>query len=344
VSERAVLHVLPHPGEGGERYVDLLEAMQGYRLRRAYLTQRRGKLELVPGVARAGRAARDADLVHVHGDAATIACLRIVRRHPTVITFHGLHLWRRSWGPVARLVGVELRRAIEASQAAICVSDAELGDARGIAGRRHPEKLVRIHNGIPDPGGPDPAARAVKRRELGLKEDDFAVLFAGQLEGRKGVLDLVAALSHARAKTGTVVGLIAGDGPLRGAVEAGSGTAARVLGERGDVPELLAAVDAFALPSEREGLSMALLEAMAAGVPAVVSDDPGNAEAVAEAGLVVPIGDRIGLSDAIARLAADPSLRSGLGRAARERFLRSFTAERMVEQTRGVYERALAPE
>jgi glycosyltransferase involved in cell wall biosynthesis len=336
---------MPHPGEGGERYVEMLEAMDGFRFRRVALTERRGKLETIPGLIRARRAARDADLIHVHGDAAAIVCLRILRRRPGVITFNGLHLWRRTRGVVRRLVSVDLRRAIAASRAAICVSEAELLDARALAGPTLADRLVRIENGIPDPGSPDPERRRAKRAELGLSDDRVAVLFAGQLERRKGVLDLLAALASAKAEAPALVGLIAGDGPLREQAEGeAAASGARILGRRDDVEDLLAAADVFALPSEREGLSIAVLEAMATGLAVVVSDGPGNPEAVGDAGLVAPYGDPAALSAALVRLAGDPSLREGLGRAARERFLERFTAERMVEETRSVYVAALTPE
>jgi glycosyltransferase involved in cell wall biosynthesis len=73
----------------------------------------------------------------------------------------------------------------------------------------------------------------------------------------------------------------------------------------------------------------------------LASDGPGNPEAVGDAGVIVPYGDVGGLAEAIARLAGEPKLREELGGAARRRFLERFTAERMVEETRRVYDAAL---
>ena len=344
MSEPTVLHVMPHPGAGGERYVEMLEAMDGFRFERVALTEHRGKLEVLPGLIRARRAARRADLVHVHGDSAAIACLRIIRRQPAVITFNGLHLWRRARGIPGRLVTFDLRRAIAAARASICVSEAELRDAADLAGPSLRDRLVRVDNGLPDPGPGDPAVRAATRGELGLDEGDLAVLFIGQLERRKGVLDLLDALERAGAKRPSLRGLIVGDGPLAETVAARvDGERVRALGHRGDVGALLDACDVFTLPSEREGISLALLEAMARERAVVVSDGPGNPDAVGDTGAIVPYGDVQALARALERLAGDPELREELGRAARRRILAAFTAERMVEETRRVYESALRP-
>jgi glycosyltransferase involved in cell wall biosynthesis len=342
VNEPTVLHVMPHPGAGGERYVEMLETMDGFDFERVALTERRGKLEVLPGQIRARRAARGADLVHVHGDSAAIACLRIIRRQPSVITFNGLHLWRRARGIPGRLVSHSLRRAIAASRASICVSQAELRDAAELAGPALSDRLVQIDNGMPDPGPGDPTTRAATREALGLADDDVAVLFIGQLEERKGVLHLLHALERARAALPSLRGLIVGDGPLAGEVAARvDGDGVRALGQRDDIGALLDACDVFTLPSEREGISLALLEAMARQRAVLVSDGPGNPEAVGDTGVVVPYGDAGALADSLDRLAGDRALREELGQAARRRFLERFTIERMVEETRRVYEAAL---
>lgn len=343
MSEPTVLHVLPHPGQGGERYLDALSAMEGFRFERFFLTEGRGRIEALRGARRARRAAQDADLVHVHGDASVLLCLRILRSRPSVITFHGLHLYRRLGGVRRRLVKNRLRRAIRFARLTICTSDSELRDAAAIAGRAGEGRLVQIDNGIEDPGPPDPERRRAAREELGLSGSDVAVLYVGQLEKRKGVLDLLAALQSARSEGAPLIGLIAGDGPLRDQVERRAEAAgARVLGQRDDVPSLLEAADVFVLPSEREGLSIALLEAMAKGRACVVSDGPGNPDAVGEAGMVFSYGEPEALAGALVKLSGDPSRRASLGSQARARFVGRFTAERMVEKTREAYERALS--
>ena len=97
----------------------------------------------------------------------------------------------------------------------------------------------------------------------------------------------------------------------------------------------------FVLPSSREGLSFALLEAMAHGLATVVADGPGNPEAVGKAGIIVPSGDRHALAAALSELARDPARRAALGAAARERVEREFSLHGLLEGVRGAYERAL---
>jgi glycosyltransferase involved in cell wall biosynthesis len=223
----------------------------------------------------------------------------------------------------------------------ICTSEAErreLGDVLG----EEVGRLVVIHNGVPLPPPSDAAARTAARAALGLGEDDVAVLYMGRLEERKDPLTAARAACDARAGGAPVVLLVAGDGPLAGDVRALAGEAVRPLGHRDDTARLLAAADLALMPSRREGLSMAVLEAMAHGVGVVVSDAPGNPEAVGDAGLVVPAGDVDGFAAALGELACDAARRAGLGAAARERAHREFGIERMLDRTRAVYEAALA--
>jgi glycosyltransferase involved in cell wall biosynthesis len=106
---------------------------------------------------------------------------------------------------------------------------------------------------------------------------------------------------------------------------------------------LLAAADVFVLPSRREGLSYAVLEAMGRGLAVVVSDGPGNPEAVGSAGVVVRGGDVDGFARALARLASDPAERARLGSLARRRVAEEFGAEEMIRRTRELYDEVLAP-
>ena len=135
-------------------------------------------------------------------------------------------------------------------------------------------------NGIP-PVAPDPAARAAARAALGLADGDVAGLYLGELSERK---DPLVAVRAARAAGPPFVLLVAGDGPLAPEVRALAGPSVRVLGHRDDAPALLAAADVFVLPSRREGLSFAVLEAMGHGLAMVVADGAGNPEAVGDAG------------------------------------------------------------
>jgi glycosyltransferase involved in cell wall biosynthesis len=123
---------------------------------------------------------------------------------------------------------------------------------------------------------------------------------------------------------------------------ADTNAAIRLLRYRGDAHRVLAAADFFVLPSRREGLSFALLEAMSAGLPPVVSNEQANIEAVGDTGLVVPAGDVAGFASAMRRLVLDGDARQELGARARARVAARFSADEMARRTADVYDALLA--
>ncbi len=182
------------------------------------------------------------------------------------------------------------------------------------------------------------------RRELTQGSDRPIVLIAARLSPQKGH----ATLLQAAADVPEAVFVLAGDGPDRAALEAqtdalGIRECVRFLGHRSDVPELLAACDVFALPSLYEGSTLAGLEAMAAGRAIVSSDIPGTDELLSneDNALLVPPGDSGALAQALNRLLNDAELRGDLGRRARERVQRDFTAEAMTAKVVAVYKELL---
>jgi glycosyltransferase involved in cell wall biosynthesis len=199
-----------------------------------------------------------------------------------------------------------------------------------------------VPNGVPLPRDTDPEVRRAARGELGLGKGDVAGLFLGELEPRKGALLAARASQRARARGARWTLLVAGDGSEAKELATLAGDAVRPLGFRDDAERLLAAADAFVLPSEREGMSYALLEAMAAGVPPVVCDGSGNPEAVGETGIVVAVGDEPALTDAFVRLAGDPDERARLGAAARTRAIEHYSLGLMLDRVRAAFADALA--
>jgi glycosyltransferase involved in cell wall biosynthesis len=321
--------------------VRLLERMPGYRVERFFLTDDRNPAQALTRARRSRRAARGADLVHLHGEAAAILCAGLLRSRPGVFNFHGLHLSRRSRGLRLAAVTRLLRRATAASRGAICSSTSERDEAAGLVGPELEPRLVLIESGIELPPPADRERRRRTREELGVAAGEIAVIFAAQLEPRKGPLDFLAGLELARSRGAPLAGLVLGEGPLADEVRGRAPAAgAAVLGHRDDFDLLLEASDVFVLPSEREGLSLALIGAMAAGLAVAVADGPGNPETVADAGEIFPFGDSEALAALLAALAADPERRERLGRAARERAAERYSAERMVEEMRALYDRA----
>ena len=202
-------------------------------------------------------------------------------------------------------------------------------------------RAVRLGPGRAEPDA-DQSDQAITVTEAGVSEavgQPGDILAVGALEPRKQPLVLARAHALARER-GLGAGLVfAGDGPLRAEVEA---TGATVLGHVSD-----AGVDAayghalcLACVSREEGFGFTPLEALAAGVPPVVSDLPVFAETLGDAALVVPAGDVEALAEALLRLEREPELRTRQVEAGRAR-LAELSWERAARETRAVFEEAL---
>ena len=211
---------------------------------------------------------------------------------------------------------------------------ARQADPLGRLGYR-PERIVTIPNGLFEADVAVQSEPAATRRELGLADGEFAVLHVANLRPEKGAAAFVEAVARARGQVPRLRGLIAGDGPQRGELErlVAGREGVRLLGSRGDVPDLIAACDAVCLLSEAEALPISILEAMALGRAVVTTDVGGTSEAVAHArtGLVVAPGDGVGAAGALARLAAQPEWARELGERGRARQRERFGGEAMVE-------------
>lgn len=338
-AERSVLHVLPHTGGGGETYVDLLEEMSGYRLRRVHVAPKRkpNAVEVGAGLVDLSRALRGYDLLHVHGEATAALFLPLLAAKPSVVTLHGLHLFRRSQGLARRAAAVNLHAIVRAATRTICVSETERAELVSVGGRAAAERSLVVHNGAQIVAPASDAERAAVRAELGLADSQPVAIWVGSLDERRDPLVVI----RAAARTSTQL-LMVGEGPLRTEAERVAQPPVHVLGQRDDVPRLLAAADFFVLMSEREGLSFALLEAMAHGLPAIVADVPENRETIGETGIAVPYGDETALVAALHRLVGDAALRASLGDRARSRVAERFDMREMVQRTRDVYDEVLA--
>lgn len=142
--------------------------------------------------------------------------------------------------------------------------------------------------------------------------------------------------------------VMVGDGPLRPEVmdilkSADVEDLSWLPGERSDVPDILRGLHAFALPSQSEGISNVILEAMACGLPVLATAVGGNPELVADGrtGTLVPPSDAEAMAQAIVRLAADPAGSAALGRAGRADVEARFSMQAMVRSYQGLYDRLL---
>jgi glycosyltransferase involved in cell wall biosynthesis len=213
--------------------------------------------------------------------------------------------------------------------------------------RCRPERVVVVRNGI-DLAHFDRLASQPLQAPLPIGPDDVAVAVIGNLWPVKGHRTLVEAAALLRDRLPRVRFLCAGEGPEREFLEkriAGLGLEGRVflLGHRLDVPAILARVKAACLCSSAEGLSNALMEAMAARLPVVATAVGGNPELVrpGENGLLVPHGDPASLADKLVELLSDAGAAAGMGRRGRERVEAELTLSRMAEGYGAVYRRLL---
>jgi glycosyltransferase involved in cell wall biosynthesis len=204
-------------------------------------------------------------------------------------------------------------------------------------------KIEVVHNAV-DRRGFEVSAPPGLREQLGASKPRPLVLTPARLDAQKGHRTLFEAI----AQVPDAVFVLAGDGPEREpletlAKELGIAERVRFLGRRDDVPQLLATCDVFALPSLYEGSSLAVLEAMAAGVPIVSSAIGGTDELIEDgsSGLLVPPGNAEALAAALRRLLDDPGLRERLAAQARERIELDLTRERMAARVTGAYRELL---
>jgi glycosyltransferase involved in cell wall biosynthesis len=212
----------------------------------------------------------------------------------------------------------------------------ELSGRYGVDGR-----LRLIENGV-DLTEIDEASEPAPETKRWKEGGAFVVGYVGQLIPRKGLDVLLRAVRMlpARSVRVAVVGSGEQEGELRAlAAELGLGDAVSFLGFRDDRLAWLRGFDAFVLPSLLEGIPRCLMEAMAAGVPAVASDIPGCRDLVksGETGLLFPLGDVRSLGTHLDTLRRDPELRHRLGAAGREKVRARHSAARMAQEYEALF-------
>ncbi|MBN2119191.1 MAG: glycosyltransferase family 4 protein [Anaerolineales bacterium] len=177
------------------------------------------------------------------------------------------------------------------------------------------------------------------RKELGLAEDNLFLLSIGRLTHQKGHEHLIQAMPKVIRRFPTAKAWICGDGPLRAQlesqiVELGLSDHVRLLGSRDDVSLLLATADIFVLPSRSEGLSRALMEAMAAGIPVVATNVGGIRDLITDGvhGLLVPSEDSERLAQSILQLLDAPLMMKRMGAAAQAHVLEAHSTDIMCQR------------
>ena len=276
------------------------------------------------------------DVVNVHDRFSLpylVAANRIATGAPIVLSCHGLLLSsvRPTWAQVLAARDVDAFTAVSPEVAAAYARFLRAG-----------KPFELLANGI-DPIEPDAERGRQLRDDLGIDPSTFVFLSVGAVKAEKGYSDLLAACERLCARNGgeSLTVLVAGAPAEQSHLEELQqqvadkrlGCVIRFLGHVDNVAALYAAADALVLPSRTEGLPLALLEAMSAGLPVVataVGGVPGLL-ATAEAGLLVPPARPDALADAMAELLESPTLRSGLSRRAAGVVRRYYGAEAMAD-------------
>ncbi len=283
------------------------------------------------------------DIVHAHQCTPWFyaALSRLAWRPPRLLLEEHGRFWPEPDKPLRRLVNRALIAPL--THRAIAVSKDIRHRLARYEGLRA-DRVDVIYNGVT----PAPALGADERRalraSLGLPDDAFVVGTVGRLDPIKNLPMLVEALRQSLPRVPTLHGLVVGDGPERERLRAAIGAAglqARMVttGHRDDARRLTQCMDLFVLASLSEGTSMALLEALAGGVPVAVTDVGGNPEVV-EAGIsgwVVPTQDAPALALAIVEAATVPALARQRAEAARQRFSSRFSFDAMLDAYRRLY-------
>ncbi len=273
------------------------------------------------------------DAVHVRGTSMLTDAVLAARRVgglPVAFSFHGFERPTRSFGIIRRTVlQASLRRcaawwAVSRSAAASVAKTLRI-DA---------DRFEVLPNGVDTERFVPTARRYTIRRELNLPADRRVILTVANLKPVKGHRVLFDALAGLRSFAGRVTLVLVGADYLDGSLRQMAETELpefdiRFAGRHDDVLPWLQTADLFVLPSLYEGLSNALLEAMACGVPVIATDVGGNPEVIehGRTGLLVPPGDAVELATALRYLLEDDDLRALLGGMARTHVRRHYSAE-----------------
>lgn len=213
----------------------------------------------------------------------------------------------------------------------------------------HSERMKIMNNGISsDEYIYSQSEKEETRRSLGLSEKTV-VLFVGRLDPIKSLSTMVDAIDLARHENRSLFFIIVGEGPDRSALEdrVRERNLARYInfvGSQSNIRPYLQSSDIFVLPSKTEGISNALLEAMAAGLVCVATPVGGNNEVLGHGqyGVMVPVGDVQSWARTLIQLGRDENLRRNLGNRARERILKTYDFNVVGSQCENLYTELLS--
>lgn len=284
-------------------------------------------------------------LIHAHEFymgmiGAVVSCLTGV---PLIVTIHG-----KNYYPDRMRRRLIFRMTAMQASGFIMVSDELKQFVCSITGM--PKRYVQvIHNGVELSQPSKVRAEVNLRAQVGIDQNASIIGTVGALFPVKGQRYLIEAFRIVRMKKAKVHLVILGEGQERESLEQeaqrlGIGDSVHLLGFRTDVLAMLPQMDVFTLPSLSEGLPLALLEAMAAMRPVVVTRVGGMPELVEDGktGLLVPPGDASALAASLLRFLENPDWAAQLGKAGRDTIASRFSHDAMVEKYQEIYQRSVA--
>ncbi|GAB4501966.1 MAG: glycosyltransferase family 4 protein [Anaerolineales bacterium] len=244
-----------------------------------------------------------------------------------------------------RALGKNRLRALREEMDAFITISAEIDSEIASLGVP-PERRFFIPNGVDtEHFAPlNAAAKTELRRRLGLPLDAPLILYSGRLVAEKRVNHLLTVWPALRQQFPAACLLILGDGPEKSRLSAAPLPGLSLLGLVEDVAPYLQAADIFVLPSATEGLSNAMLEALAAGLAVTVTAVGGAPDVIqhGQNGLLIAPDDLPALQNALEVLLANPALRQALGRAGRETILSRYSLHQTADQLTALYQSLLA--
>ncbi len=257
------------------------------------------------------------------------------------------HLGRQKWLLEPKLWGYHTLYRIGARWAnrLVAVSEQVKSAMLKTMPHIHENRIAVVCNSVDVTRYGDRTLRSILRRELGIGDHDRVVAMVATFKEQKGHRFLLDALPSVMRQFPDLHVLLIGDGALRLALEAQARNLklderVHFLGSRNDVPDLLSASDLFILPSLWEGLPMALVEAMASGLPAIGTRVAGTNQVMAhgETGLLVTPGSADELCEAMLELLSSPERMDRMGRAARQRVEVHFGAVKQAREYLALFE------
>ncbi len=342
---------VPPDGQSAGTAVDMPDGVELVRLPGVTLRLRGGDPAVAPTMigrfARVVRASRF-DIAHGHTvESPFVTALMLKAKSldlPTVVTKHSMIARPNRSTVLSKWLDGLMLRVADRFTAHIAVSEAAASELQGTESR-----VFVIHNAIDvDTFRPDQDLRAKTRAALGFEDDQVVMGFMSRFVASKGLLELVDAAADLVERLPQARFLLVGDGPQRPQVE-------RQIRELGlesrfvltgfmpwtETPAHLNAMDVFAFPSHSEGFGLALLEAMACGLPAVTSDQSGTQDVIVDGRTALAVDSVQGLKEGLLRLGMDAGLRAQVGRQARQAVEKDLGWAAVARRTVEVYREAI---